>query len=101
METKHAFLEFLKINFTENNQPIGKYCFVKWLKNGNFQYEILHLYRKSIKRELLILAFETYKQKPEIKINYKWLKSQGHNNWCTAYVLRTLFEMYDRRTNKK
>ena len=71
------------------------------MDNGNFQYEILHLYKISIKPKLLILAYETYKQKPEIKINYKWLKSKGHNHYCTPSVLKILFNMFDNSLNNK
>ena len=71
------------------------------MSNGNLQFEILQQYKKSIKPELLILAYETYKMKPEIKIDYGWVKFNGHNNWCTPKVMITLFEMYDNSLNNK
>jgi hypothetical protein len=59
METKNEFLEYLHKTFTQKNQQIGNYFFVKWLNNGNFQCKINEKQNKSIKPELLILAFET------------------------------------------
>jgi len=102
MEKKNDFLVYLHKAFTNYDQPIGNYRFVKWMENnGNFVFEVREKYKISIIPELLILAYETYKQEPEKKIDYKWLKSKGHNHYCTPSVLKILFNMFDNSLNNK
>lgn len=92
---KNKFILYLENSYSTGNLIVGRYRFVKWLKNGNFQYEINTNNKKSISRDLLKLAYQTHIDKPSFKFTYKWVKSHNHDNWCTPTVLEALFKKYD------
>jgi len=91
------FYYFLKETLLRG-QYLGKYKFIKWLKNGNLQFEINEKQKKSIPPELIIMARHIKKRndknKYEVRIDYSWLVHNGHTDWCFVSVINHLVETY-------
>ena len=93
-------IEFYKTLKTglQPNDYVGEYKFVKWLKNGNLQFEINKKQKKSIPSELIMLAFHIRKRNKKIKnkveINQKLIKITGHSDWCFLEVILFLLDNY-------
>lgn len=82
------------------NQLLGtKYRFIKWMKNGGLQIQINTKQRKAIPAEILMMAYHIHKRNEQIRspvpLNQKWLKSNGHSDWCFNEVILWLLENHD------
>lgn len=91
------FYDFLKKDI-QPNAKLGKYTFKKWLKNGNLQFEINSKQKKSIPPELIMIAYHLKKRndklKYEVSIDYRWLVTNGHTDWCFIEVINYLVNIY-------
>jgi len=72
-----------------------EYTFDGWDKEGKLRYSVNNSLNKQIKTiESELIVFSKHWEKKKITINYKFVKENGHDNYCTPTVLNWLLGKY-------
>jgi hypothetical protein len=95
----HSFLVKLQKSLFPNQLIGDNYHFDKWMPNGGLQFKINNTQRKTIPAEILMLAYHIHLRNNRVNtptlLNQRWLRSNGHTEWCFIEVINWLLQNND------